>query len=126
MPVAHPRKELVEALQGAVPASWRVVPSKRTLDLPNRTTVVVKQLAIVKTPEAPRGARSIEFVLTLVSRYLDADKAEDDLDSTTPDFLAILDQIRNLRWERAEQVVVEEKYLGVDVTVSVVTKKGQL
>lgn len=123
---AHPRAELAKLLADNLPKSWRVVPAQRTIDPANRTTVIVKQSTIIKTPEAPAGARSIGFVLTIVSRFTDPSLAEDDLDSTVPDFLAVVDRIRNTRWTTATKVAVDEKHLGYDVEVTVVKMKGSL
>lgn len=124
MPVQHPRKQLAGLLTTALPATWRVVAAKRSIDPPVKTTVVVKQLGVDKPPQLPRGARTIRFVLTLISRHTDPDKAEDDLDSALPDLLDVLDQVRNLTWTSSDYVLVDDKYLGVDVQVTTATKKG--
>lgn len=123
MAVGHPRKQLAETLRPLLPSSWRVVDSERSLDRNDRTTVIVRQREITKNPAAPKASRIVQFVLTIVSRYVGPDNAEDDLDSTVPTLLNTLDGVDGLRWDTAEKVEVGDSRLGYDITVYVTTTK---
>lgn len=126
MPATHPRKQLAEELTAALPDTWRVIPEQRSVDPQNRNVVIVKQQTLTKNPAAPNASRIIRFTLTLVSRYVDIEKAEDDLDITLPILLAAIDGIQNLRWEEAEKVAIDDTRLGYDVTVYAPTNKENL
>jgi hypothetical protein len=126
MPAGHPRKKLAEELTEALPDTWRIIPEQRNVDPQNRTVVVVKQRTLVKNPAAPNASRLVGFTLTLISRYVDTEKAEDDLDVTLPVLLAAIDGIPNLRWDEAEKVAIDDTRLGYDVTVQAPTKKENL
>lgn len=125
MPVGHPRKQLAEALAERLPKTWRIVPGWHTFDPTGKTTVVIKQGVVSRTPAAPIGIRTIEFTLTLMSRYTSVEQAEDDLDARLAELLAALDSM-GIKWSTATPVSVDEKYLGYDIAAEINTKKENL
>lgn len=122
----HPRRQLVDTLTPLVPSTWRVIPAQRTFDSDNRTTLIVKQDGHDKPAGAVRAAVQVRFTLTLASRFIDPEKAEDDLDATVPQLLAILDSLHGITWSTTTKVAVDDTHLGYDITVQIATKKESL
>lgn len=127
MATGHPRKQLADYLSEHLPKSWRVIPEQRTYDYANKTTVVVKQSGLARAVAAPIGIRTVEFTLTVVSRFKsDMGSMEDDLDARVPEFLDVIEAAPGLKWTTATKVLVDELYLGYDIAVEVNTKKENL
>lgn len=126
MPVGHPRRQLAELLEQKLPKTWAVIPAPRNFDTLTRTTVRVTQGVTSRTPAAPIGVRTIEFTVTVVSRYkTDSERAWDDLDSAYPTVLAVLDA-HGIKWTTATPVIVDDTYFGYDIAVEINTKKENL
>lgn len=126
MAIAHPRKQLAEYLAEHCPKTWLIVPEQRTFDAVGKTTLVVKQQRITRTSAAPIGIRTVEFTLTLVSRFKNIAAAEDDLDARLDELLQVLDAAGGIKWTTADKVAVTETYLGYDVEVEINTTKENL
>lgn len=100
----------------------KVVDSTRALGEITRTTLVVKTDRYEKLPEAPQK-RQGRFVLTLISKHQDIDRAEDDLDDRLEVLLPAL-TTSGLIWTSAAQVGYGDSNLAYDITVtSILTSK---
>lgn len=89
-----------KAVEAELTAAWaevpalaklRVIATERQMDDVQRATALIRQKSVGKTPEAPLSHRNVGLVLTLISGYLDADKAQDELDALLPAVLDYLD-----------------------------------
>ena len=116
------RAQLAAALKPHLPDTWRIVPAQRNVDFGNKVTLLVKQRSYVRLAQAPASHLTIEFVLTLVSKHQDIDRAEDELDELLPDLLPLLETSK-MRWESATKVEVDGNRLGYDIILHLVTPK---
>lgn len=100
----------------------KVVDSTRALGEITRTTLVVKTDRYEKLPEAPQK-RQGRFILTLISKHQDIDRAEDDLDDRLEVLLPAL-TTSGLIWTSAAQVGYGDSNLAYDITItSILTSK---
>lgn len=126
MPVGHPRRQLAELLEQNLPKTWAIIPAPRALDALTRTTVRITQGTTIRTPAAPIGVRTLEFTVTVISRYkTDPERAWDDLDGAYPTVLNVLDT-HGIKWTTATPVVVDDTYFGYDIAVEINTTKENL
>ena len=127
MPVGHPRRQLAELLEQNLPKTWAIIPAPRALAALTRTTVRITQGTTTRTPAAPIGVRTLEFTVTVISRYkTDPERAWDDLDGAYPTVLNVL-EAHGIKWTTATPVVVQDNtYFGYDIAVEINTKKENL
>jgi len=115
------REQLIDVLTPLMPADWRLIKYQRNIDRIDRLTLIVKQQTIEKLPQAPAGALVTSFTLTLVAPYTDPTKAEDALDAGVMDLLLGLGRMNQTSWSTASKVLVEDTYLGYDVSIKIST-----
>jgi hypothetical protein len=109
------RESLLAAITAAVPAGTHVIPYQDNMDLPDRITVMFKQLRITPLPEAPRAGYVVHYVLTVVSPALDPSVAEADLDVFVPSMLGDLDALDWFAWDEATKVL-SQGLMAYDIT----------
>lgn len=117
------RGYLVAELAPLLPADWRLIPAQTIPDQIDRTTVVVKHGRMTKLPEAPIGNLQHSIVLTIAHPSANIGAAEDALDHAVIELTTALDGHDRIDWTDAEKVSVESKWLGWDVTLTVITQK---
>lgn len=93
--MGSPREDLLAAITAAVPEGTHVIPYQDNMDLPDRITVMFKQLRVAPLPAAPRAGFVVYYVLTVVSPALDPSVAEAELDVF---IFAMLDALNPLNW----------------------------
>lgn len=117
------RDQLVEWLTAALPAGWKLINSERNFDVLVQTAVIIKQDTIAKLPQAPRGAWTVSYTLTIADPHKKFEDAEIALDEDVLELFEILDLMDNVYPSTAKKVVVNDSYLGYDVTVAVITQR---
>lgn len=117
---------LEEQLVPLLPAKWRVIPYQRMPQTLDRPTVLFKQLSFTPLPEAPAGHLQVEVVITVADPHSDQDRAEDALDDEVLELVFALDSLNNLTWSTAQKVLVNETYLGWDITCSTISAKKEV
>lgn len=116
------RTVLEQLLKTYLPKRWRIVPTGTNLDTLATTVVQLKQRTIRRLPEAPRRLQ-VEFVATVISPHRDdIAKAEHDLDQAVIEVLTALDKSTEILWDDATKVVVDNQYLGYDITLRIHSK----
>lgn len=121
------RSDLIEYLAALIegdPALGRIhlVGSARSVDAPSRPNLIVKTNGFRKLPQAPQRNLTGEFTLTLVSKHLDIDLAENELEALLEVLLPKL-FTWGLSWETADQVGWGDTQLAYDITVNSIFKK---
>ena len=99
------RDSLLEAITAAVGPDVHVIPFQDAMDVPDRLTVMFKQLSLTPLPSAPRAAYVVNYVLTVVSPALDPAVAEAELDEFVPSMLGDLDSLDWFAWSEATKVL---------------------
>ncbi|MET0725928.1 MAG: hypothetical protein ABWY36_06225 [Leifsonia sp.] len=115
------RDELEKALKPLLPKSWKIIPVQRNVDSLSSTIVMFKQQSIARLPEAPQGARIVEFTMTIAVPSQDTDRGERLMDDQLVDLLNAIDAIDTieLRWTGAQKVTLFDQYPAYDVTLQV-------
>jgi hypothetical protein len=114
--VASVRDSLLQAITEAVGPEVHVIPFQDNMDVPDRLTVMFKQLRITPLDAAPRGAYVVYYVLTVVSAALDPSVAEAELDEFVPSMLGDLDTLDWFAWDEAVKVLSQSSNLAYDIT----------
>lgn len=117
------RRQLVSALRPALPTRWRFVADESTIDRLTVPALLLSQRVIRRTPAAPIGAHTVEFLLTVIDPTADLAKAETELDDELDTVLHILDATLGLVWKDATKKVWKERHLAYDVTLEVTSRK---
>lgn len=118
------RAQLKELLEPLIPDDWRIIPEQRVPEVIERVTVILKLLELVRLPEAPMSHLANSFTVTIASPYVvEQGKAEDQLDDAVRELITALDQMLTVSWSLARKVLVNEKNLGWDITLTMTTKK---
>lgn len=110
-------REWLRAQLAAAQPGWRIVPSMRTIDNPDRITVIVKQSGAQPLPAAPRSWLLFELTLTLIGTHLDMERAEDQLDAELLNLIGALRTIEGVDFRDAKAVAWGDR-LAYDVTVT--------
>ena len=110
------REALDAHLAPLLPPKWKWVPTQRNIDAITQTTVVWKQMRITRLAEAPIGTVRVEGVLTVITPYADADRADEALDDDVTMLCAAIDALEDLAWTEAQKVAVGN-YFGYDIQV---------
>lgn len=103
------------------PSSWRFVPFQSMPQTIDTTTVILKHEAIDPDPKLPVGQVRNRVILTVADPHEGIEAAEDALDDAVVDLLTSLDGHRTIGWTSAEKVAVEGRYLGWDITLTVLS-----
>lgn len=117
---------LDENLKPLLPATWKLIPYQRMPQTISAPTVLFKQLSFTNLPEAPAAALEVAIVITVADPHLDQDRAEDALDDEVLELVFALDSLPNLSWSTAQKVLVNETYLGWDITCSTISAKKEV
>jgi len=116
-----PRDAVEKTLKPLLPATWRIAPAVTPADILSTTTVVLKQLAIIPLPVAPKGCHGIEFVVTIWSPKTDPVNAERDLDDSVNVLIHAIDAA-GIGWDRATKVS-DDNRLGYDIPITISSTK---
>jgi len=115
------RSNLVAALKPLLPKRWKFVDNPRNVDSFTVPSVIVNLTSFRRTPEAPQGARTVSFLVTLVEPNKDLDKGSDLLDDDIEALLtAIEKQKKQISWNSATRVKWGDQYpnaYDIDLTV---------
>lgn len=117
------RKALEAQLKPLLPRTWRIVPYQRNLDTIAHTTVMFKQTAIDKLPQAPQGVLIVDLTLTIISHFTDTVKAEDDLDDAVLELCLAMDANPHVIYGRADKVMFDDTHLAYDITIQTTARK---
>lgn len=114
------RDWLVEQLTPLLPRKWNIVPVQRNVDTLSTTTVILKQQSIARLPEAPQGARVVEYLMTVAVPNQDTARGEAQLDDDVITLLDAIDQIGSaLKWTTAQKVVLSDQFPAYDITLTI-------
>jgi hypothetical protein len=119
------RSNLVDALTPLLPKRWKFVDNPRNLDTLSVPSVIVNLVSFRRTPEAPQGARTVSFLVTLVEPNQDIAKGSDLLDDDVELLLtAIEKQKKQISWNSATRVKWGDQYPNAyDIDLTVITPK---
>ncbi len=119
------RDYLTRTLKPLLPADWRFIPNQRMPETISVVTAVVKHTRIEPLAAAPIGNANNTVVLTVASPpNQDNVKAEIALDDAVIAVVTAVDGLDTVGWTLAEKVEVNKgKYLGWDITLTVITSK---
>jgi len=123
------RQKLAAELRALLPGTWRFIPNQELPKTISKITAVLKLGRIEPLPEAPAGSTRSSVTLTVVSPHQSDIKAEIDLDDAITEVITALDEHAWIGWSLCEKVGVgvgvgeAPKYLGWDVTLTVITSK---
>lgn len=120
---ASVRDYLDGELTPLLPATWKLIPNQRMPETIDGITVVLKHLKIERLPEAPIGSLKNSVTITVADPHQDQVTAEDALDDSVLTLITALDGHSNILWTGADKVLVNNTYLGWDITVEVNTEK---
>jgi hypothetical protein len=109
------RDTLLAAITAAVPEGTHVIPFQDNMDVPDRITVMFKQMSITPLAEAPRSGYVFNYILTVVSPAVDPSVAEEELDGFVPAMLGDLDGLDWFAWSTADKVLSQGQ-LAYDIT----------
>lgn len=115
------RTALYDALKPLLIGKYSLRPNGTNLEQIAKPTVLVRLLTIQPTPERPLSSLTLGYTVTLASPKTSPQQAENDLDGDVFEILQRLDQIESVEWSQASKVTVSDKYLGYDITVSMLT-----
>lgn len=108
------------------PSGWNFIPNQTIPETIDRITVVLKHLRMEPLPEAPVGHVRNTVVLTIADHHSAIATAENELDSAVVELLTALDGHARIAWSLAEKVSVEGRYLGWDITLTVITSRKEV
>ncbi|WP_349902607.1 hypothetical protein [Parafrigoribacterium humi] len=114
---------LDEQLTPLLPSGWTLIPNQRMPETITVTTVVLKHLEIERLDAAPLGQLRNTVVLTVADAHQNQTTAENELDESVLTLCTALDALKNLNWTGAKKVLVNDTYLGWDITLTVITSK---
>jgi len=117
------REWLEDQLTPELPEGWRFIPNQRMAATIDRITVVLKHTDIERLPEAPLGTLRNTVVLTVADPHEDQVRAENELDDAVLELCTAIDGLPNINWTRASKVLVNDTYLGWDITLTVISGK---
>lgn len=120
-----PRKLLSRALRAALPRKWALVDHDASAGTITKPTVWLKQQRIEPASATPMGALLVSYVITIATPTTDERGREVELDDQVLELLIILDDEPALAWTSAEKVLVQDRYLGYDITVQLTTLKKE-
>ena len=117
------REWLQAQLRSELPEGWKFIPNQRMAATIDRITVVLKHTDIERLPEAPLGNLRNTVVLTVADPHEDQVRAENELDDAVLELCTAIDGLPNINWTRASKVLVNDTYLGWDITLTVISGK---
>lgn len=119
------RASFVALLKPLLPKGWSLSPQRHPKDALAKPTVVVSRLLRVKpTPEAPKGARSSEFIVTLIEPDPDTDQGGDRLEQAVESLLNAIERVPNVSHDGANSVAWNnETPNAYDLPITVITPK---
>jgi hypothetical protein len=111
------RDDLIGAIAAVVDTKKvHVIPYQDNIDVPDRTTIMFKQLSLRPLEQAPRAAYRVDYVLTVISAATDPAVAEEELDAFVPSLLGDLDALDWFAWDTADKVIFQSSSIAYDVT----------
>lgn len=114
------RRALADGLRSALPATWRVVASVRTVDRLDGPLVQIKPGTFTPNPAAPHRALDHSATVTVVSPLIDLDRAADDLDDDLlPALLGALADLDFAVVTSGELVTYADQHLAYDIAVTI-------
>lgn len=120
---------LQTAIEGILPATWKLTPWEALSDLADVTHVTMKVRSISRLPGAPLGSYQVDWVITVTSGDTSRQTADPTLFDDLIDFVLALDAEPNLswlRWTEATKTVGDDlERLAYDITVTTITKKDE-
>lgn len=118
-----------KAVEAQLQADWgdipelvalRVIATERELDDITQPTALIRAKSYDRTAAAPQSHRNVGLLLTLISPYLDLDRAGDQLDAITP---AALDYLDTRYSHEAATAVGYGSRLAFDIPFTVIASK---
>jgi len=116
------RSDLADLLTPKLPADWKIIPNQTVPETLHTVTVVLKHYKLEKLPEAPQRHLSNSFTLTVASPLTTIAKAEDDLDDAVLELVTTIDTLSSVDWTDATKVLVNDSYIGWDISLTVITQ----
>ena len=116
------RSDLDALLAPKLPAGWKIIPHQTVPETLHTITVVLKHYKLEKLPEAPQRHLTNYFTLTVASPLTTVAKAEDDLDDAVLELVTAIDTLASVDWTEATKVLVNDSYIGWDISLTVITQ----
>lgn len=106
-----------------LPATWSIIPNQKIPETISKITVVLKHLRILPLAEASIGSLRHHVTVTVADPHGDQVLAENALDNAVLELLTALDGHSKIVWTDATKVLVNDTYLGWDISLEVITQK---
>lgn len=116
---------LAERLEPLMPEAWKLAPGMETPETIGVVTVAIKHLKIAPLAEAPKGHLTNQMVVTIANPHTDQVKSEAALDDDVLILVQALQDVKNLGFTEANKVLVNNTYLGWDISCSIISKKKE-
>lgn len=117
------RDYLKAELTPLLPTGWKFIPNQRMPETISKTTVVLKHTQMERLAEAPLGQLRNTVILTVADPHQDQIRAENALDDSVLELVSAIDTLVPINWTAAQKVLVNDTYLGWDITLTVITNK---
>lgn len=120
------RQNFLTILKPLLPSGWRLDPSRSPRDAFSKPTVRVSRMQTLKdTPEAPQGARTARFLVTLIEPDTDVDQGGERIENAVEQLLTAIEGCPNqISHKGATAVQWGDKYPNAyDIPVDVITSK---
>lgn len=120
MPDINVRNDLIGKIKPLLPKAWRLIPYGTNLDTLDTTCVMVTIQSIERHPAAPMSHRLYSATFTILQPLTAPGRADDALDDDVIDLLNAIDQLKNVKWTKAERGLGNNgNNLGFDITIEV-------
>lgn len=119
------RNWLAEQLTPLLPSGWKIAPGMGIPTTIDRTWVAIKNLRIAPFAEAPKGHLTNFTTVTVASKFTDQAKATDVVDDQVLELVMDLLTIEGLTFIDANKVLVNDTYIGWDISLSIISRKKE-
>lgn len=113
--------DLAVAALAAADIEVNVVRSLRDPGILQIPILVIDQQTVGRFAPAPLEHSTVGMILHLVSRHVDMDDAEDELDELLPLVLDAFDQQGQIAWVTATKVPYAGKYTAYDIEFQIIS-----
>lgn len=119
------RNWLAEQLAPLLPSGWKVAAGMGIPATIDRTWVAIKNLRIAPLAEAPTSHLNNFTTVTIASKFTDQAKATDVVDDQVLELVMDLLTIEGLTFIDANKVLVNDTYIGWDISLSIISRKKE-
>lgn len=122
--MVNARRYLAEQLTPLLPRGWKLVPYGVSLDHVAEPVVMIQQVSVTPTEQAPLAYHTITLAVVIVSPITLEESAEDAIDANVNELLFALDELESLSWSNATKETYAETNLSYRVDVDINIQKG--